>query len=614
MNAQLNFTALDIALQSLNHLFIDIRRVKLETNYEEKRGGYADVQVSTLDSGTPTAVLVVAKTIRLRTRQKEPRRLAFRLARELKIWAGLRHPHILPLIGYYLDDDYKIAVLISEYMAHGDLKDYIEQCQPTWDARLGLVRDLTDGLAYLHDQNPPVRHGDLKMENVLVSADRRGMLADFGLSRALEEHSTGLSTSDGLKGTLRYYSPELIREENGGHSLPSDIWAWGCLFFEALADKIPYAEKKSQHSILRALMNNELPGDVESLPIPVPNLKSLLARCWAIQACERPLAVHCLRVIESALPASLANNSIDNNPVSPVSGCVWWIEVPRLPASVLAEYRWIHDPPPFDKDPVKIVFGIELEGRMFYYARMRSGLLKRFPEEFFILNEGGFGNLLDDFVHGRQELLESSGAGLPQERIVAVDSQASSIPPRIQEYLVTPATPSFGDFTAQGALRVGHLWYLNVHSWAPYSWVVTRAVLLPTQLVLSWPIPDQGRCIVTLDLVHCTEVLSVPSPTHPRGRDDIGSIAAKRQSNMPDYGNLNELLCPFQLIYEDRVERLAVESARERVRWVGAIWDTTSRIGKFPDQATRVSSPPIAARLRTLASSKSRQARILPEV
>lgn len=58
-------------------------------------------------------------------------------------------------------------------------------------------------------------------------------------------------------------------------------------------------------------MNNELPGDVESLPIPVPNLKSLLARCWAIQACERPLAVHCLRVIESALPASLANNSID---------------------------------------------------------------------------------------------------------------------------------------------------------------------------------------------------------------------------------------------------------------------------------------------------------------
>lgn len=122
------------------------------------------------------------------------------------------------------------------------------------------------------------------------------------------------------------------------------------------------------------------------------------------------------------------------------------------------------------------------------------------------------------------------------------------------------------------ALRVGHLWYLNVHSRAPYSWVVTRAVLLPTQLVLSWPIPGQGRGIVTLDLVHCTEVLSVPSPTHPRGRDDIGSIAAKRQSNMPDYGNLNELLCPFQLIYEDRVERLAVESARERVRWVGAVW------------------------------------------
>lgn len=54
-----------------------------------------------------------------------------------------------------------------------------------------------------------------------------------------------------------------------------------------------------------------------------------------------------------------------------------WIEVPRLPASVLAKYRRIHDLPPFDEGPVKIAFGIELEGRMFYYARMRSGLLKR---------------------------------------------------------------------------------------------------------------------------------------------------------------------------------------------------------------------------------------------
>ncbi|KIO30968.1 hypothetical protein M407DRAFT_68727, partial [Tulasnella calospora MUT 4182] len=156
-----------------------------------------------------------------------------RLARELKIWAGFRHPHVLPLMGYYLDKDYKIAVLISQYMIHGDLKGYINEQKPSWGARLHLMRDVTDGLAYLHQQSPPVLHGDLKMKNVLVSAARRGILADFGLSKALEEGPSGLTTSDGLKGTLRYYSPELIRDANTNRFLSSDIWAWGCLALEA---------------------------------------------------------------------------------------------------------------------------------------------------------------------------------------------------------------------------------------------------------------------------------------------------------------------------------------------------------------------------------------------
>lgn len=92
--------------------------------------------------------------------------------------------------------------------------------------------------------------------------------------------------------------------------------------------------------------------------------------------------------------------------------------------------------------------------------------------------------------------------------------------------------------------------------------------------------PGGGRGIVTLDLLNCTEVRSVPSPTHPSAKDDIGTIAAEAQTNDqgdPDLGhlggtNLVEALCPFQLLYSDGVERLGAESARERVRWVSAIW------------------------------------------
>ncbi|KAG9013171.1 hypothetical protein FRB90_006205, partial [Tulasnella sp. 427] len=160
-------------------------------------------------------------------------------------------------------------------------------------------------------------------------------------------------------------------------------------------------------------------------------------------------------------------------------------------------------------------------------------------------------------------------------------------------------------------LRTGHLWYLNVHSGAPYTWVRARAVLYPTQLVLSWIAPGGGQGIVTLDLINCTEVRSVPSPVHPSAQNDIGSIAAREQSNQPGSDDLVELLCPFQLIYGDGVERLAAESARERVRWVGAIWDALSRATTLAAQSTRASSPPLSIRstpsIRSLRSEQTEQ-------
>ncbi|KAG9026774.1 hypothetical protein FS837_004512 [Tulasnella sp. UAMH 9824] len=302
-NDRADFTALESCLQALEHLFIDMHRLNFDAGYEEKRGGYGDVRVATLDSESPASKLVAAKTIRLRARHKEPHRLAFRLARELKVWAGLQHPHVLSLLGYYLDKDYKLAVLISDYITHGDLMEYLEQEKPSLDLRLHIVRDLTDGLVYLHQQKPSIRHGDLKPKNVLINAERRAVLADFGLSRALEEAPTGLTTSEGFKGTLRYCSPELIKETDKVHSLASDIWAWACLVLEVLADRIPYAERKAEHQVIYALVNEELPAELGSLPIPIASLKPLLGKCWALQPSERPSSSYCLRILSSEVYA-----------------------------------------------------------------------------------------------------------------------------------------------------------------------------------------------------------------------------------------------------------------------------------------------------------------------
>jgi hypothetical protein len=80
-----------------------------------------------------------------------------------------------------------------------------------------------------------------------------------------------------------------------------------------------------------------------------------------------------------------------------------------------------------------------------------------------------------------------------------------------------------------------------------------------------------------LDLLNCTEVCSVASPTHPSAQDHIGTIAMKVQTpnaQVEDFRELSlvEALCPSQLYYSDGVEQLGAELAREHVRSVSAIW------------------------------------------
>jgi hypothetical protein len=93
---------------------------------------------------------------------------------------------------------------------------------------------------------------------------------------------------------------------------------------------------------------------------------------------------------------------------------------------------------------------------------------------------------------------------------------------------------------------------------------------------------------VGLDLVNCEGVQSTPSLGHPGAREDVGGVAAREGGksfpSLPfclygadrcacaDDDSLVDLLVPFQMAYEDGVERLAAESLLERQKWVNRIW------------------------------------------
>jgi hypothetical protein len=118
------------------------------------------------------------------------------------------------------------------------------------------------------------------------------------------------------------------------------------------------------------------------------------------------------------------------------------------------------------------------------------------------------------------------------------------------------------------------LWYLHVHTGDErFRWIKRKAILFRSQLQLTWVEARGGKSIISLDLLNCHEVRSVPLPNHDSAWDDIGNVAARAQAldegGAP--GGIEEL-CPFQMMYEDGVERLGAGSPQETVKWVGAIW------------------------------------------
>ncbi|KAG8893202.1 hypothetical protein FRB99_002140, partial [Tulasnella sp. 403] len=147
-----------------------------------------------------------------------------RLSRELRIWKALEHKRVIPLRGYAVLEIG--ACLISPWCDKGNASAYLKK-YPSVD-RHSLVLQVTEGLVYLHTHDPPIIHADIKADNVLINDDGEAMLCDFGLSKLLEDVPSGLTTTNGQKGTLRYMAPEQFGEKPL-YTTETDVYAFGCL-------------------------------------------------------------------------------------------------------------------------------------------------------------------------------------------------------------------------------------------------------------------------------------------------------------------------------------------------------------------------------------------------
>ena len=158
-----------------------------------------------------------------------------RFLREIKVVAGLTHPHILPLH----DSGVAAGMLyyVMPYVEGESLRHRLDRDGhlPLEDA-LEITRQVAEALEYAHQHD--VVHRDIKPENILLQAGQ-AVVSDFGIARAISE-ARGRVTGTGVAvGTPEYMSPE--QAAGGAVDGRSDVYSLGCVLYEMLSGRSPGA-------------------------------------------------------------------------------------------------------------------------------------------------------------------------------------------------------------------------------------------------------------------------------------------------------------------------------------------------------------------------------------
>eukprot|EP00937_MAST-01D_sp_MAST-1D-sp2_P007469 g7469.t1 len=230
---------------------------------------------------------------------------------EVCTMAELRHPNVVLMMGFCVSP----PAIVTEFLARGSLFKILHVRQPTieldWTMVFLMLVDMTCGMGFLHAQNPPVVHSDLKTPNVLVDMSWRCKVADLGLGRLKQElqRNPGFrmrrgSTSLGV-GSPLWCAPEVFTQQR--LSPQSDVFAFGIVLFEMLFRTLPYscpqvAPIALPLKVVEGTRPSPVPAHAErakrQLGAAFAQLEALMQACWHRDPQRRPPFNHILPQLE----------------------------------------------------------------------------------------------------------------------------------------------------------------------------------------------------------------------------------------------------------------------------------------------------------------------------
>lgn len=235
--------------------------------------------------------------------------------KEAKMLATLHHPNIVEVMDVF--DENNTSYMVMNFVDGKTLQEIVEKNGPMpYPDAINYIAQITNAIAYIHERH--ILHRDIKPDNIMITADNKAILIDFGSAREFEQDKTQIHTSILTHG----YAPTEQYTSNSRKGSYTDIYAIGATLYFTLTATVPIEAA--------ARITIKLPSPKDLVPSIPDEANRTILKAMQLKAENRHQTVkEFMDDLCNIKPSVLVDESIGNNsskkiiwPIITVSVCI----------------------------------------------------------------------------------------------------------------------------------------------------------------------------------------------------------------------------------------------------------------------------------------------------